>query len=151
MATLNDLPHSYSEAELFLGKRDSAKCGHNTLVAKGIELVDDKRVTTYYIRYYSTIIATLYPDDSVKICTRGYYSLTTRIRLNCILRFSQWGVYSHSRKLCWYNTNIHSDFPFKEGDRVFLRETKLVDCNAIYEDIQSTGYGLMIAMILERM
>lgn len=151
MATLNNLPHSYSEAELFLGKRDSAKCGHNTLVAKSAEFIDDKRIVTYYVQYYNIAIATFYPDDSIKIHTKGYHSNTTKARLNRMLWPSPWGLYSSKGKWHWWNTNIHNDFLFREGDRVFLRETKLFNFNAIYEDIQSTGYGLMCAVILARM
>jgi len=151
MATLSSLPRSYSEAAEFLGKRDEKQCGRNTTVLKNTEWIGDKRITTYSVKYYSTVIVTLYPDNSVKICTRSYKSATTRSRINKILWRSNWSILLYKSEMGLYNQPSRSFFPFKEGDRVFLNESKLIDCNAIYEDIQSTGYGLMMAMILERM
>ena len=151
MATLSNLPRSYSEAGKFLGKRDEKQCGRNTTVLKSAEYIGDKRIATYSIRYYSTIIVTFYPDNSVKICTRNYKSVTTRSRINRILWRSGWNISIYKSEMCLYNQLSRSFFPFREGDRIFLDESKLIDCNAIYEDIQSTGYGLMMAMILERM
>lgn len=92
--TLNDprLPQTYSAARAFLGDRYSRNAGNNTeVVERGEDIA---------VRLHSTDVLTFHPDGSVTLNTGGYYTVTTKDRIN---RFSPWWLTSvYQRDHEWY-------------------------------------------------
>lgn len=96
---------TYKEAEkLFLTCRDH---GSGKLLANNTRLF--KRERCYAVRLHSTDVVEIYPDDSCRLYTGGWHTLTTRDRINA---FSPTRVWSERGK-----TRIDGS-QFYEGIRV---------------------------------
>lgn len=67
----------------------------------------EQPITHYAIRLHSTDVVEIYPDNSVKLFSGGFRTVTTKQRINS---FSPLGVYQFSRT--WYLT---PDVEFYEG------------------------------------
>ena len=113
--TKRDIPSSYAGAERLLGKREYRACGYATALQRrpdGIGLV-----------HHHTTIVVFHPDGTATFNTRGYHTVSTKSRLNLVLRESPWRIWSERGEMRWYYT--HSNFKrdhieYRDGDRVFL-------------------------------
>lgn len=70
----------YSDANGYLGSKESATVNYNTtLIRRGPDRIA--------IQLYATDIVTLFADGSVKLRTGGYYTATTKERMNLYTPF----------------------------------------------------------------
>lgn len=74
---------------------------------------------TYSIYLHDNLIATIYFDGSVRIFSGGWHSRLTSQRLNRILHFTNWGLYTEKGQwmVCYYESSRKPPIrlPFKEG------------------------------------
>lgn len=75
---------TFGDARCFLGNSDSKRIGHNTDVVRRA----DDRIA---VRYHSTDVITYHSDGRIAFSTGGWYSVTTKVRLNAL---SPCSVYS---------------------------------------------------------
>lgn len=96
---------TYNQAIEQLGNRDQKKIGNNTYLVRR----DDDCVA---IRLYATDILTFRPDDSVVVKTGGWYSATTKARINEHLI----GPRIHAKRgtWCWFSDDWAARFA--DGD-----------------------------------
>ncbi len=84
---LDCTPTTYGEAATFLGDRDRRKVGNNTYLERthdeGIALV-----------LHATPVVTFYATGLARFTTGGYRTVTTKERLNRVLRAHGFNVYA---------------------------------------------------------
>lgn len=113
----HEIPTTYAGAIDALGGRSDRKIGYATALQDRRD--DDGSVEIWH---HGTPIVRFLPDDSVRVTSGGFYSATTKARINAALSASPWGVYSERGKWFWHRRGYES-VPFCEfvdGDRVYL-------------------------------
>ena len=102
MSNLNTsrIPKSYLECEKTLGSKEKTKVAHNTWLLME-ELEHDGIV--YMVKYHNTVIAFFYSSGCIGISNGGYYTATTKNRLNAIL--NQHGYNIDQINYTWYIRN----------------------------------------------
>lgn len=100
--TLASVPSTYQEAlyAVEASRTGEAKVGNNTWVIREF----DNGVQEFRVRLHRTYVATVHADDSVTLRTGGWYSVTTKDRLNRVLG-NRGRV--HAVKGQWYFTPLH--------------------------------------------
>lgn len=92
----------------FLGKRESKKLGNNTYV--------ERRDNDIAIRLWDTDIITINVVDVITINVRGYTTMTTKSRLNDMLRCR--GVHISQAKNQWTIHGSNGEFPYQNGTEI---------------------------------
>lgn len=110
MARVHNYQMSYSEASAKLGSRDSVRLpGTATSLVK-------MSCGTIGVRYHSTIVVGIYPDDTYSLHTGGYHTVTTarKIREYTAARLYQ-------KDFGWYlasGGDWTDVYDFREGIRI---------------------------------
>lgn len=68
---------TFAQAERFLGSRDSVKIGNNTILEKFV--YNDVQIS---ICHFRTSIVTYYKNGEIRLDNGGYFTATTKKRLN---------------------------------------------------------------------
>ena len=108
MAKMKATPRTYAQAAEYLAGRDSVKLGNNTWLVR----LDCDRIA---VRLHDTYIVQFWPDGRVTLHTGGYYSVTTKERLN---QFITGRVYAH--KYAWYYRLPHQTGDTGRADVIFF-------------------------------
>jgi hypothetical protein len=132
MAKLRATPKSYTEAATYLAGRTSVKLGNNTWLERleGLQFIGVRLHNTYIVRFHY--------NGKVTLHTGGYYSVTTKERLN---QFINGRVYQKAHQ--WYyvrhRLGLEQNFdegmevqPFPETPRLDL--TRTCECGAPYDN-----------------
>jgi hypothetical protein len=88
MANLKATPKNFEQALLVLGLRDSIRLGNNTYLE--VTAKDRDLVTEISVRLHSTRIVRFHQDGSVTLHTGGYYTATTKERINQFITGCVW-------------------------------------------------------------
>lgn len=99
----------YSSLSRFIGDKSSKILGNNTVVRR----ID---ADTVAIKYHNTDILTISQDDTIKINTNGYETVTTKDRLNQFLRCK--GFYIFQKKGVWYISDRKDTAAYFDGMRI---------------------------------
>lgn len=112
----------YQQLANLLGNRQTKKLKHCTYICKGDDWEEGDVI---FIQHHATPILTVWPDDTVQINNGGWYTSTTKARLNEYM--SDLGIpYSiHQRKYIWYITGPEGEALFS-GKLIFNPEGKAV-------------------------
>lgn len=82
MARLTKVPATYREADELLGERKTLRLGHNTTLVR--------RVPDIAMRLHETDIVTWTPDGHLILDTRGWWTVTTKNRINQVPGIRVW-------------------------------------------------------------
>lgn len=151
MTTLDSIPTSFAEAAKLLGDQTSVSVGNNTHLVRADQLAEEGRIE---LVLHSTPVVVFYSDNSAQLFSGGWRTVTTKDRLNRVLRPNGWSVYSERRT--WKIERRFSthggrfQYPFVEGFVVPLKGYELVtlpegkpshcECGAAW-DARSGGYS----------
>jgi hypothetical protein len=105
-ANLSCTSLNYDTLKEELGNRESKKIGHNTLLSK----TDFNEIG---IRYHSTYIIKIDPTNIIKLDTKGWWTKTTKDRLNQFLNCR--GVSIYQEKDMWYIRGNNGTFKYDDG------------------------------------
>jgi hypothetical protein len=86
----NAIPTTYDEARETLNGRDSRKIANNTTL---VDLGDG----SIGLRLHTTTVVTFHPDGSLVLKTGGWQTVTTKDRLNRVVRAHGWNIYAEKR------------------------------------------------------
>jgi hypothetical protein len=86
----NAIPTTYTEAREALNGRDRRKIANNTTL---VDLGDG----AIGLRLHTTTVVTFCPDGSLVLNTGGWQTVTTKDRLNRVIRAHGWSVYADRR------------------------------------------------------
>ncbi len=109
------IPTDFMEARVALGDRRYKRLGYATELRR-----ED---ASFALIHHRTAIVVYNEDDSVRVTTGGYYSATTKARLNAALRGSPWSLGTERGVWYWYRFDSERCERFCEyadGDRVYL-------------------------------
>ena len=110
MAKLKSKPRNYAQAAAYLAGRDRVKLGNNTWLENingGIG-----------VRLHNTIIVWFHEDGKTTLHTGGYYSVTTKDRINA---FITGHVYQHAYQWRYQPSRLENAYvPFEDGMDVIL-------------------------------
>lgn len=87
VSPLDRIPTSYPAATAYLGNRDYRTCGNNT----GVLRQSDGSIAVVLHR---TPVVTFHRDGTARLTTGGWRSVTTKERLNRVLRPHGFNVYA---------------------------------------------------------
>lgn len=116
-ANLSAVPTSYNEAVEFLGNHEVRAAGYRTWVV----LLDND----IGIQHHNTVIARFHKDNSITLDPKGWSTVTTKARLNAVLRDSPWSIYAQRGELWLHNRRALDVVEFEDGDRVYLDDPTL--------------------------
>jgi hypothetical protein len=97
---------NYDKLKEELGNRESKKIGHNTLLSK-------TDINEIGIRYHSTYIIKIDPTNIIKLDTKGWWTPTTKDRLNKFLNCRNVGIYQEKNQ--WYIRGNNGTFKYDDG------------------------------------
>lgn len=102
MARMNAAaPRSYKEAQKLLGNRENRKVGNNTYLVKTMEFdANDLPREAINVHLHGNRIACYHQDSTVSIYDGGWQTVTTKDRLNWVLRGA--GMFISQRDWDWY-------------------------------------------------
>lgn len=100
-------PGTWAEANALLGKRDSRKVGNNTYV--------QRRSNGFALRLHNTDIVGYHPNGVITLHTGGWVTVTTKDRLNSVLRRFGWNITQRNHQWTVHNFQNGITTPFTEG------------------------------------
>jgi hypothetical protein len=106
MAELTCSSANFEKLSDFLGKKESKKIGNNTFLER-------LEPNVLGIRLHNTYIIEIDPTDIMKLKTKGWWSRTTKDRLNQFLNCRGAGIYQE--KNMWYIKGANGKFEFSEN------------------------------------
>lgn len=100
---------NYQEASDKLGNKDKRRLRErNTYLLREDNAFGD----IFYVRYHATNILAFLPDGSVKVNNGGWYTVTTKQRLN---EYLPYGYRISQRKGQWFISSPSDEFEFENG------------------------------------
>lgn len=116
-----DLPIHLDGAQQMLGNKPRKKLGPNTYV--------EGSTFGACVVYHHTPIITYYPG-SFTITNGGYFTPTTKARLNIFLAPYGWQIVQRQGKWFYYSTRVKSVLvPYKNGDTKSMIEARFAEVN----------------------
>ena len=101
------IPTTYDEARATLNGRSSRTVCNNTRL---VDLGDGD----IGLRLHSTTVVTFHPDGSLVLKTGGWHTVTTKDRLNRVIRAHGWSIFARDR--AWYIAHRNGDsVEFEDG------------------------------------
>lgn len=107
-----NVPHDYASAVLALNGRARKRLGGGRLTPTWIVRLDADRIA---IVLAQTNVAIFASDDTVAVCAGGWYTVTTKDRINAALRATGASVYQ--RKGAWYVNTADGEREFSDVER----------------------------------
>lgn len=108
------IPTSYSQARDFLGDRISKRIRGIRATRIEEDVAWDTGETIYSLYYHNTPVVVWFNDGSVKLNTRGYYTVTTKRRINEAIRGKGY-VFQHKHEWYYQDASCASQQPFVSG------------------------------------
>jgi len=110
----NAIPTTYTETREALNDRDSRKIANNTTL---VDLGDG----SIGLRLHSTCVVTFNADGSLVLATGGWQTVTTKDRINRVIRAHGWTLYAKARE--WFLTH-------RDGGTLHFREQFVIPAAA---------------------
>ena len=106
MANLTCSDANYENLSEFLGNKESKKIGNNTFLVR-------LEPNVLGIRLHGTYIIEIDPTDIMKLKTKGWWTPTTKDRLNQFLRCRGVGIFQKNNN--WFIEGANGKFQFDDG------------------------------------
>lgn len=106
MAELTCSNANYEKLSDYLGNKETKKIGNNTFLVR-------LEPNVLGIRLHSTYIIEIDPTDIMKLKTKGWWSRTTKDRLNQFLGCRGVGIYQKNNN--WFIKGLNGVFQFDDG------------------------------------
>lgn len=103
---------NYAHAREILGTRDSRKLGNNTTL--------ESRGDTVAVRYHATDVVTFHADDSRTLDTGGWFTSTTKERIN---QYLPWGWHLYADRGTWKLREAGNPVPVLYADGMTVSES----------------------------
>src|SRR5262249_51934134 len=97
-------------------------------------------------RLHNTVVVAFRPDGSIVLSSGGWHTVTSKDRINRVIRARGWNLASVKRE--WTMTGPWGNrFPYADGFTIdangFMGEpVACADCGALYDDTGKAGRGL---------